>query len=873
MAKKKQKPKYDACILLDGFLIDEDSEYGKYGRALHSLVTKNDEGKHVSYFARKLVDFEGGKELASGTKEQLANLAGTLVYHMNRVDALLKRFRSKHEEIWVTRSILFSALRDILKKKLPLDTDHVIQIAEWISAAENVNTYVLPLGGLVKAIENVHAETPLDGDAKSAVEKMLANIKREWDQKPLRKFVERLETVLGSAPEIPLEAGEAWSDAALANLTELTDSKATAWVELLKHCQSASQGKPSKKWLKTAESLMEAVGQERFCERILLWFPLVDKPRTEEIETWSEWQPNPNLMLSDQNADTLKGLVWCSSVLEDAAIARSLTALAISAYKKVPGIGPRAVKVGNACVYALGAAPGMDGVGQLAILKVRVKFGTAQKGIEKALVATAERVGIARDELEEMSVPAYGLSSVGLRTETFEDFTATLKLTGRKPELQWFKPDGKQQKTVPAVVKNNFAEELKELKQAAKDIEKMVPAQVARIEQTYLQQKDWSYDTWIERYLDHPLVGTITRRLIWSFQRGTNRVSAIWTADGFVDSRNKSVDWPDSNTTVRLWHPLEEADTKHITAWRELLLDQEVQQPFKQAHREVYLLTDAERNTNVYSNRFAAHVLKQHQFNALCGARGWKNQLRLMVDDEFPPAHMQLSSWGLRAEFWIEGAGEEYGVDTNEAGTFYYLTTDQVRFYGIDSASNLAHASGGGYGSAGTDRDENHPVALEEIPPLAFSEVMRDVDLFIGVASVGNDPNWNDGGPEGRYRDYWQTFSFGELGATAATRKTVLERLIPRLKISDRCSFQERFLVVRGDIRTYRIHLGSGNILMEPNDEYLCIVPKQAVTKKSAEVMLPFEGDGTMSIILSKALMLADDTKIKDATILSQIKR
>ena len=111
-------------------------------------------------------------------------------------------------------------------------------------------------------------------------------------------------------------------------------------------------------------------------------------------------------MLSDQNADTLKGLVWCSSVLEDAAIARSLTALAISAYKKVPGIGPRAVKVGNACVYALGAAPGMDGVGQLTILKVRVKFGTAQKGIEKALVATAERVGIARDELEEMSGPA-----------------------------------------------------------------------------------------------------------------------------------------------------------------------------------------------------------------------------------------------------------------------------------------------------------------------------------------------------------------------------------------------------------------------------------------------------------------------------------
>jgi hypothetical protein len=28
--------------------------------------------------------------------------------------------------------------------------------------------------------------------------------------------------------------------------------------------------------------------------------------------------------------------------------------------------------------------------------------------------------------------------------------------------------------------------------------------------------------------------------------------------------------------------------------------------------------------------------------------------------------------------------------------------------------------------------------------------------------------------------------------------------------------------VVKGELRTYRIHLGSGNILMEPNDQYLC---------------------------------------------------
>ena len=75
-----------------------------------------------------------------------------------------------------------------------------------------------------------------------------------------------------------------------------------------------------------------------------------------------------------------------------------------------------------------------------------------------------------------------------------------------------------------------------------------------------------------------------------------------------------------------------------------------------------------------------------------------------------------------------------------------------------------------------------------------------------------------------------------------------------------------------GGIRTYKIHLGSGNILMEPNDQYLCIVPKQAVEAKE-QLYLPFEGDATRSIILSKAYLPAADTKITAATIISQLKK
>src|SRR5205807_5813130 len=122
------------------------------------------------------------------------------------------------------------------------------------------------------------------------------------------------------------------------------------------------------------------------------------------------------------------------------------------------------------------------------------------------------------------------------------------------------------------------------------------------------------------------------------------------------------IDLP-GDAEVELWHPIGRP-MHDVISWRTWLERHEVRQPFKQAHREVYLLTDAERRTATYSNRFAAHILRQHQFNALCAARGWNNQLRLLVDAEFPPATRLLPAWDLRAEFWIEGIGDNYHTDT-----------------------------------------------------------------------------------------------------------------------------------------------------------------------------------------------------------------
>lgn len=56
----------------------------------------------------------------------------------------------------------------------------------------------------------------------------------------------------------------------------------------------------------------------------------------------------------------------------------------------------------------------------------------------------------------------------------------------------------------------------------------------------------------------------------------------------------------------------------------------------------------------------------------------------------------------------------------------------------------------------------------------------------------------------------------------------------------------------------------------EPGGRYLCIV---AGERKSAafKLVLPFKGDVMLSLILSKAFLLAADDRITDPTILRQI--
>src|SRR5262249_34414203 len=156
-----------------------------------------------------------------------------------------------------------------------------------------------------------------------------------------------------------------------------------------------------------------------------------------------------------------------------------------------------------------------------------------------------------------------------------------------------------------------------------------------------------------------------------------------------------------------------------------------------------------------------------------------------------------------------DGGDEDQAVRTLAAGEwqgrFFHALGGWGGDHGVAATrqGRFARRGGGGW-------REGPPVAG---PPLGVGEAMGGGGLFVGVTSIAADPDWSDRG-EDRYVAYWRTATFGELTASAEARRDALERILPRLRIADRCSLDGRYLQVRGDLGSYRIHLGSSNILM-----------------------------------------------------------
>src|SRR5205823_1700799 len=114
------------------------------------------------------------------------------------------------------------------------------------------------------------------------------------------------------------------------------------------------------------------------------------------------------------------------------------------------------------------------------------------------------------------------------------------------------------------------------------------------------------------------------------------------------------------------------------------------------------------------------------------------------------PNRLLLPAFGVAAEFWFSGVGapsepkDDYGAPNYE-----YVTTDRLVFHALDATGSVV---------------VDAPLPLDEVPAMAFSETLCDLETAIDASSVAADRFWTDRGAgasmpvselpgAGRYRD------------------------------------------------------------------------------------------------------------------------
>jgi hypothetical protein len=636
---------------------------------------------------------------------------------------------------------------------------------------------------------------------------------------------------------------------------ENQENKAVLY-QLLHVSIKISGGKPTQKFLKASSTLIDCLGFTKYKSFVyqLLEEVIKHKPLEKTITNSYNNQSYDHTyyeFIEKSNLNTLKGLVWTLSKFHDSKTTILLSNLAERCFKKIPGVGPTAAALGNACLFTLANTKGKEGIAQLTVLKQKIKQTSTKNLIDKYIDEISTKLGVTKSDIEESIVSEFGLIN-GEKEVFFDDYKLLISIEkiGKVNQI-WHKPDGKSQKTQPSFIKSSkvLSVKIKKTKLEIKEIQKFLVAQRNRLDSLLIEERIIEGENFYKYYLNHGLISFLAKNTIWIVKNNTKEKACFYKDGNWVDVYNKEISWVNNTCQFQLWHPIY-ATTNKVLDWRNFLINLEIVQPLKQAFREIYVLTEAEVNTKVYSNRMASHLIKQHQFNMLAKIRNWSYTLVGAWDHGSDCKAKRTLNFGkdtFSVEFWLNELYDDGQI--NDVGMLLYMSTDQVRYF-----------------------KNNQQLDLIDVPDIIFSETMRDVDLFVGVCSVGNDPEWSDNGGLPQFRDYWQSYSFGDLSEVAKTRKTILENLVPRLKIKDVAKIEGKFLIVKGTIRTYKIHIGSTNILMTPNDQYLCIVPS-GKKDKTEGVYLPFEGDKGMSVILSKAFLLAEDNKITDSTITSQINR
>lgn len=433
---------------------------------------------------------------------------------------------------------------------------------------------------------------------------------------------------------------------------------------------------------------------------------------------------------------------------------------------------------------------------------------SAMRALDIGMSNLARLAGYADPLRLEWALEAASLKDLakGPVSVTKEGVTVILQLDqDAKPELL-VKRGEKALKSVPAPLKKNHVA-IAELAERASDLRKKTSRMKQSLEAAMCRADLISADELLQ-LMQHPILAPQIKRLVLVGEG----IAGYPDKDGKVlrDHRGK-FEPIKKNEKLRIAHSADLFKLGDWEKWQHECFQAERVQPFKQVFRELYLPTKPEKSATS-ATRFSGHQIGPKQAIALWNGRGWHTQEGVMK------VFHDLSL--------IATVGFQYDVGT--AAEIEGLTMESVEFRKRDSYKSLK---------------------LSEVPPIVFSEVMRDVDLVVSVAHRGEvDPEASE--------------------STVQMRATLIRETCQLLGLKN-VKFKPVHVVIDGYYGEYSLHLGSGGIQKMPGGA-LAILPVHA--QHRGRLFLPFaDNDPKTAEIVSKVLLLAKDEDILDPTILDQL--
>jgi hypothetical protein len=169
------------------------------------------------------------------------------------------------------------------------------------------------------------------------------------------------------------------------------------------------------------------------------------------------------------------------------------------------------------------------------------------------------------------------------------------------------------------------------------------------------------------------------------------------------------LDEVDTTRPITAVHPVDLLEQDSLADWQARIVQRRLRQPVKQAFRELYVLTPAERESVDVSLRFAGQTVDGKVAGQLLSTRGWTTGSPYAEQQATRPA-----GHGLVAALTCDFHGY-FGMGDVVVGGVRFLRADL-------------------------------PVPLIDVPPVVFSEVMRDLDLVVSAA--GTEPFGSNPAPK-----------------------------------------------------------------------------------------------------------------------------